>query len=57
LLAELFAGLGRGDDAHELFDEARALLDAKARSIRSDTTRARFLESRDVRAIREGARA
>ncbi|MCU0671945.1 MAG: protein kinase [Myxococcota bacterium] len=57
LLAELFASLGEEADAHELFDEAFELLDAKARSIRSDTTRARFLDSRDVRAIREGARA
>src|SRR5690606_26085009 len=55
LLAELFASLGEEADAQELFDEAYELLDAKARSIRSDTTRARFLDSRDVRAIREGA--
>lgn len=57
LLAELFAGLGEGGDAQALFDQARDLLDAKASSIRSDAMRARFLESRDVRAIREGARA
>jgi urease gamma subunit len=57
LLAEVFAGLGEGDTAAELFRDARTLLDAKAASIRSDAMRARFLESRDVRAIREGASA
>ena len=57
LLAEVFGGLGEEEAAAELFREARTLLDAKAASIRSDAIRARFLESRDVRAIREGATA
>ncbi|MBX3246884.1 MAG: protein kinase [Myxococcales bacterium] len=57
LLATTFERLGQRDAARHLYQRASELLEAKARTIRSKLMRDRFLSSRDVTAIRDGARA